>query len=192
MIAKENESFYFEEIAFIQYVHLGKLNYEDFETKLKNLMCNEDLAKFNTLRVKMNKRQIKPIDFFEEFLKLMKGVSLKSAYLVFPHFIRTMTNEDLKIEINEIFVRALKKIPSKYDNLINKCENYSDLFKALLKELETNIEGRIRSKNLSIKKPVKRCKERLFQIIGVVRRLKIEEMAKFKFANNFGIQKDTV
>lgn len=45
---------------------------------------------------------------------------------------------------------------------------------------------------MSIKKPVKRCKERLFQIIGVVRRLKIEEMARFKFATNFGINKDTV
>lgn len=39
---------------------------------------------------------------------------------------------------------------------------------------------------------MKRCKERLYQIIGVVRRLKIEEMAKFKFATNFGINKDTI
>lgn len=45
---------------------------------------------------------------------------------------------------------------------------------------------------MSIKKPVRREKERLFQIMGVVRRLKIEEMAKFKFATNFGLQKATV
>lgn len=89
-------------------------------------------------------------------------------------------------------MRALKKIPSKHDNLLVKCECYSDLFKAFIQELETNIENRIKNKTLSIKKPVKRCKERLFQIMGVVRRLKIEEMAKFKFAPNFGIHKETV
>jgi hypothetical protein len=63
----------------------------------------------------------------------MKNVSLKSAYLVFPHFIRTVTNDDLKEELNLIFVRALKKIPFKFENLLSKCENYSDLFKLLIK-----------------------------------------------------------
>jgi hypothetical protein len=122
----------------------------------------------------------------------MKNVSLRSAYMVFPHYIRTVTNDDLKEELNGLFVRALKKIPSKHDNLLNKCECYGDLFKAFIRELETNIERRIQSKSLAIKKPVKRCKERLFQIMGVVRRLKIEEMAKFKFASNFGVRKETV
>jgi len=45
---------------------------------------------------------------------------------------------------------------------------------------------------LSIKKPVTKDKARLYQIVGVVRRIKIHEMAKLKFASNFGIQKDTV
>ncbi len=112
--------------------------------------------------------------------------------MVFPHYIRTVTNDDLKEELNSHFVRALKKIPSKHGNLLNKCECYGDLFKTFISELEANIEHRIKSKHLSIKKPVKRCKERLFQIMGVVRRLKIEEMAKFKFATNFGIHKETV
>ena len=42
-----------------------------------------------------------------------------------------------------------------------------------MKEIEDNIEYRIKNKKLSIKKSIKRGKERLFQIIGIVRRLKI-------------------
>ena len=41
----------------------------------------------------------------------MKNISLRSAYMVFPHFVRTVTNDDLKDELNDVFVRALKKIP---------------------------------------------------------------------------------
>lgn len=61
-----------------------------------------------------------------------------------------------------------------------------------MKEIENNIEYRIKQNILSIKKPLKRCKQRLFQILGVVRRLKIQEMARFKYATNFGVHKDTV
>jgi hypothetical protein len=39
---------------------------------------------------------------------------------------------------------------------------------------------------------VKKNKERLYQIVGVVRRIKIHEMAKLKFSTNFGLKKDTV
>jgi hypothetical protein len=122
----------------------------------------------------------------------MSNVSLKSAYHIFPHYIRTVANDDFKEQLNDVFVRALKKVPSKYTNILSKCERYSDLFKFLLKEIEDNIEYRIKNAKLSIKKPIKRSKERLYQIIGVVRRLKIEEMAKFKYATNFGVHKDTI
>jgi hypothetical protein len=44
----------------------------------------------------MNKKQMKPAEFFEDFLKIMTTVSLKSAYLIFPHFLRTVTNDELK------------------------------------------------------------------------------------------------
>jgi len=73
-----------------------------------------------------------------------------------------------------------------------RSKQYTDLFGKFLQELEKNIEQRIRNGKLSLKKPVKRSKERLYQIMGVVRRLKIQEMAKFKFSANFGVQKDTI
>jgi hypothetical protein len=122
----------------------------------------------------------------------MKKVSHRSGYLIIPHFIRTITNEDMKIDLDQAFVRALKKLPSKTESILMRCEHYSDLSKLIMKEIEANIEYRIQKGKLSIKKPVKRSKERLFQIMGVVRRLKIQEMAKFKFSTNFGLQKDTV
>lgn len=122
----------------------------------------------------------------------MSNVSLKSAYHIFPHFLRTISNDDLKEELNALFVDEMKKIPFKNSNIISQSKLYSDLFKSFIKEIESNIEYRIKNKILSLKKTVKRGKEKQFQIIGVVRRLKIEEMARFKYACNFGVQKDTV
>lgn len=122
----------------------------------------------------------------------MSSASLKSAYNIFPHYLRTVTNEDLRNTLNDIYLEYLKKIPFQNENLISKCQNYSDLFSIFLKDIEDNIESRIRDKTLNIKKQVKRGKERQYQIIGVVRRLKIEEMSKFKYSANFGVHKDTI
>ena len=41
----------------------------------------------------------------------MKNISLRSAYMIFPHFVRTVANDDLKDELNDVFVRAVKKVP---------------------------------------------------------------------------------
>ena len=63
----------------------------------------------------------------------MANSSLKSAYLIFPHYLRTIPNEDVKDTLNLIFVQNLKKVPSKQTNILGKCELYSDLFKFVLK-----------------------------------------------------------
>jgi len=87
----------------------------------------------------------------------------------------------------------LKQLPSKNENSLIKTSNkYSDFFSKFLKEVEKNIESRIVNGKISIKKSVTKDKARLYQIVGVVRRIKIHEMAKLKFASNFGTQKDTV
>jgi len=39
---------------------MSKLNYEDFENKLKNVLLNEDVSKLSVLRSKLHKKQIKP------------------------------------------------------------------------------------------------------------------------------------
>ena len=99
-IAQENQSFYFQELNLIHSILHSKLNYDHFEDKLRTIANNEEVAKFNTIRGKLNKRQIKPDQFFEEYLKIMKNVSLKVAYLIFPHYLRTVTNENLWYELN--------------------------------------------------------------------------------------------
>jgi hypothetical protein len=50
----------------------------------------------------------------------MKEVSLKSAYMIFPHFIRTLTNDDLKHELDLLYILHLKKLPTKNENIITK------------------------------------------------------------------------
>ncbi len=39
---------------------MSKLNYDDFENKLKNVLTNDDVAKLSGLRSKLHKKQIKP------------------------------------------------------------------------------------------------------------------------------------
>jgi hypothetical protein len=57
------------------------------------------MSKFNTIKNKVNKKQIKPEEFLNEFFEIMKGISLRNAYLIFPHYIRTIQNEELKYDL---------------------------------------------------------------------------------------------
>ena len=72
-------------------------------------------------------------DFLSHFLSLMKKISLKQAYEIFPHFIRTVQNESIKLELDHEYVLSLKELPSKYNSLLSSCEKYGDLFFQLFK-----------------------------------------------------------
>jgi len=69
---------------------------------------------------------------------------LKLAYNIFPHFIRTIIHDDVKVKLDTEFLKHLKQLPSKNDKSLLKVSNkYSDFFSRLLKEIEKNIESRI-------------------------------------------------
>ena len=50
------------------------------------------LKELDTWRNKYNKRQMKAGEFLGNFYNMMKKISLKSGYEIFPHLIRTMNN----------------------------------------------------------------------------------------------------
>lgn len=64
------------------------------------------------------KKQVGVDDFIEGFLKIMKNVSLKNGYLILPHFVRTIVNEDLKFELDREIGLQMKNLPFKYECLI--------------------------------------------------------------------------
>ncbi len=48
-----------------------------------------------------------------DYFKVFKPAGLKLAYNVFPHFLRTVTHEDVKYKLDEEFLKCLKQLPSK-------------------------------------------------------------------------------
>ena len=59
---------------------------------------------------------------------MMKPISLKAAYHIFPHFIRCIQNQELKEALDDEFLIALKKLKSKSDSILIQSKNYSDFF----------------------------------------------------------------
>ena len=112
---------------------MNKLYYEDFEDKLSLLLAKEDIKALESWRSKFNKRHMKGDDFIESFLKMMKKSSLKAAYEIFPHYIRTLNNEHAKAELDQEYSRCLKKLKMKNQCLLSRCQTYGDLFRALFK-----------------------------------------------------------
>lgn len=99
------------------------------------LLSSEEIKKLESFRIKHNKRQMSSADFIQNFYTIMKKVSLKTAYEVFPHYLRTVQNEDAKEELELEYLKTLKKILPKTKCMLSRCQTYGDLFKALLKEI---------------------------------------------------------
>lgn len=95
-------------------------------------MSSDDLKKLETNRIKHNKRQMSSEEFINNFYNLMKKVSLRAGYEIFPHYIRTVQNEDAKDELDYEYTKTLKKIPAKTKCMLTRCKTYGDLFKSIL------------------------------------------------------------
>jgi hypothetical protein len=134
------------------------------------------------------------------YLKLFKPAGLQTAFNVWPQFIRTVQNQETKYELDAIYLKTLKNtLPKKVsrhlsqsNSLINTSNRYSDFLNTLLEIIEEQLERRIESGALSIRKKVRMDKERIFQMIEVIRHVKTPEMARLKFGTNFGISPETI
>ena len=60
--------------------------------KMETIVDAGTLKELDTWRNKYNKRQMKAEEFLGNFYNMMKKISLKSGYEIFPHLIRTMNN----------------------------------------------------------------------------------------------------
>lgn len=109
------------------------------------MVLPEDLIKkIGDLRRELFRKKIKEETFVADFFRILKPVGLKLAYNIFPHFLRTITHDDVKNNLDLEFLRNLKQLPFKNDKSLLKISNkYSDFFSRFLKEIEKNIETRI-------------------------------------------------
>lgn len=78
------------------------------------------------------------------------------------------------------------------ETILNSSERYSDFFKRLRDEIEKNITYRIENKLLSLHEKQKMDKERIVQVIEILRRVNTQEMAKLKYSTMFGVSVDAI
>ncbi len=133
-----------EDLLLVQSFHWTKWNNDEFDSKLKIVVSEEVIKKIADLRRELFKKKVREDQFVSDYFKIMKPAGLKLAFNVFPHFLRTITHEDVKHRLDEEFLRALKQLPTKSDNSLLKVSvKYSDFFSKFLKEIQKNIESRI-------------------------------------------------
>lgn len=89
--------------------------------------------------------------------------------------------------MDEALLNEIRKLPVQNENILTKSMKYSDLIKNLLSLVEESLINRIKQKIISLKSKKFMDKSRIFQLIEIIRRVKTNEMARFKFLTNFGI-----
>jgi hypothetical protein len=125
-----------DDLLLVQSLHWTKLTNDEFDSKLKTVVSDDILRKFVDVRRDFFKKKLREDQLVTEYLKLLKPAGLRIAYNVFPHFLRTIIHEDVKIRLDDEFLKLLKQLPCKDENsLLKKSTKYSDFFSKFLKEI---------------------------------------------------------
>ncbi len=78
------------------------------------MVVSDDIVrKFSDVRRDFLKKKIREDQLVTEYFKLLKPAGLRVAYNVFPHLLRTMIHEDIKIRLDDEFLKLLKQLPCK-------------------------------------------------------------------------------
>ena len=125
-----------DDLLLVQSLHWTKLTNDEFDSKLKTVVSDDILRKFVDVRRDFFKKKLREDQLVTEYLKLLKPAGLRIAYNVFPHFLRTIIHEDVKIRLDDEFLKLLKQLPCKDENsLLKTSTKYSDFFSKFLKEI---------------------------------------------------------
>lgn len=90
----------------------------------------------------------------DEFFKIL---GINTAVRMLPHFIRTIDSKRYHQinDLDKIYLEEVKKLPTKFPNMLYQSKNYSDLMERMQIEIEKNIKVRIEEGNLDLSKPWK-------------------------------------
>ena len=109
-----------------------------------------------------------------------------------PFYIATVQNSATKEELDQELLKSLRKLPRKKESLVYQSENYGGLLSSLRNCLDEALVKLIEKREIQLKNKEKIEKGRVFQLIEIIRRIKTEEMGKFKFLSNFGVQPSNI
>lgn len=90
-----------EDLLLVQSLHWAKWTNDEFDSKLKLVASEDVVRKLGDLRRELFKKKIREDTFVADYFNLMKSVGLNLAYNIFPHFMRTITHEDVRHRLDE-------------------------------------------------------------------------------------------
>ena len=152
-----------EDLLLIKTIHMPAIEASEFDKKISGLFSQGNYDKFSELKHNFNKKKLGAKEFLEGFLKLFS--SKRTAYNVWPQYIRTVQNQATREELDEVYLKSLKTLTKRVPTMANTASRYSDFMSCLLSEIEINMESRIVEGPMNIKKGVRIDRTRIYQII---------------------------
>ncbi|CAD8114779.1 unnamed protein product [Paramecium sonneborni] len=126
-------------------------------------------------------------NFVSSFIKMFEpktGLRLITFYMAMND---VRENKGLWKILDDAYLKEIQALPRINNPIIIICKTYSELFIKLLNELNKNLIKRIEDGDLVNYQDTIMPRERIFQLIEVLRHVRTSEMGKFKFALNFGL-----
>ena len=184
---RDQKQIFLEDLRLFKSHPLYRVKEKQFDEKLEQVFDQEEWDTYHDIKSKYNKGKINEHKFLRDFLGLC-GEYI--GFRLFQLYLRTIQNEATQTKLDLAYLREVSKLPKKIPNLVNTVETYSEFFKKFREEIEQNISHRIETKRLSMKKRIKMERSRIVQLIEILRRIRTHEMAKLKFAINFGLSSE--
>ncbi|CAD8054407.1 unnamed protein product [Paramecium primaurelia] len=178
-----------EDLQLIKPHTLPHMKFQSFLTKCSQFFKGQK-NKDEILRKQIQlveSEKISAENFVNSFINMFEpktGLRLITFYMAMKD---VRDNKPFWKILDDAYLKELKALPRRNNPIIMICKTYSELFIKLLDELNRNLIKRIEDGDLVNYQDTIMPKERIFQLIEVLRHVKTSEMGKFKFALNFGL-----
>ena len=184
----ENDIF-LEEIKFeVLNTHIT-INYQDFLEKAKLIIDHNSIKLLKKKIGDFMNYKIKEKDLFSEFKKIFGP---KLVYKYFYYYYKTQKNRKTYEILENLNYEKLNELYYKNPNCITTVNTWKSFFEIIVKQISGNILERISQKKINITKMYKLAGSRLYQLIGIIRKIKLAEAIKFRYIPNFLLNRESV
>lgn len=172
-----------EEIKFKMSEQQMVVDYNAFYEYIRSLLSPQA---FSAVKYTINdfiKEKMDSEQLFDRFFNLFgpilvyKYFYLYNGTLSYKPYLKTKMEETLQIRLNEENYR--------HNNSLNKLKTWEDFFIKIKELLVNEVLERIDKNEIDLKKRYLLHKERMFQLIGSVKKSTFQELLHWKYLNNF-------
>jgi hypothetical protein len=156
--------------------------YKDFWSYVTPVLSHDSLMYINSLTADFSRNKLGADRLFSSFVRVFGPVLV---YKYFFLFCGTIENQTIRKTAQETLQLALRKLKFRHDNFIQKAVTWEDYFEDIKNMAKIELLWRISEKKIDLRQKILIEKERLFQLIGSVRKSTFQELIHWKYLNNF-------